>query len=424
MINIVELFSGIGSQARALENIFGKKNVNVEATCEWDIHAFLAYHAIHVDRKIPAKYKKLTKEELLEDLKNYTFSNNGKAPLLPSSFKSLSLDILQRIKYSIDKSHNFVDINALKGDNLSDNVDMLTYSFPCQDLSNVGAFHGYNKGIDIDSGSRSSLIWQVGRILTEMNNLEKTLPKFLLMENVPSLLSDRHKANFDKWIDLLSNLGYESYYYRLNAHDFGLPQNRPRLLMISVYTGDNKEFKNKVNDFFLFKTSNTIVDEYRSSKYYRKITMQDLLKLDYSNTSLFNEACESCPNNTPSRLKIWNENPQLVLKGNVINPVYEMIRTLTTKQDRHPNSGNIYFESGIEGRSYYRFLTPRECLLFMGFTDKDYDNIQRFNTYKNGTTLFPRDNIIHMAGNSIPVKLLEGVFYQVKLLYELLYGNK
>ena len=53
------------------------------------------------------------------------------------------------------------------------------------------------------------------------------------------------------------------------------------------------------------------------------------------------------------------------------------------------------------------------CLLFMGFTDKDYENIIKDNPTHHGTVLFPRDKIIRMAGNSIPVKLLEGIFYQV-----------
>ena len=92
----------------------------------------------------------------------------------------------------------------------------------------------------------------------------------------------------------------------------------------------------------------------------------------------------------------------------------DFIRTITTKQDRHPNSGNIYFESGVEGKANFRYLTPRECLLFMGFTDEDYDKLQANNPDQRvKSKLFPRDKIIRMAGNSIPVKMLEGFFYQL-----------
>ena len=111
-----------------------------------------------------------------------------------------SAEALRRIYISILRNKNFVDISCLDGKLLPDDIDILTYSFPCQDLSNVGAFHGYNKGIDKGSGSRSSLLWQVGRILTEMRAAGKHLPRFLLMENVPTLLSKRHFKNFSTWI--------------------------------------------------------------------------------------------------------------------------------------------------------------------------------------------------------------------------------
>ena len=115
-----------------------------------------------------------------------------------SMLKTYSVEALRYILSGIRKSNNFVDISSLDGAEMPDNIDVLTYSFPCQDLSNVGAFHGYNKGIDKDSNSRSSLLWQVGRILQEMKDNNKKLPRFLLMENVPTLLSKRHFGNFKK----------------------------------------------------------------------------------------------------------------------------------------------------------------------------------------------------------------------------------
>lgn len=284
-------------------------------------------------------------------------------------------------------------------------------------MSNVGAFHGYNKGIDKESGSRSSLLWQVGRILSEMKHSRKKLPRYLLMENVPTLLSARHLTNFKMWIEELKELGYVSFHYELNASSFGLPQNRPRLLMISVYVGDDNN-KRVLVEKYLNKQPEDIVDEYKKSKYYHKYQIKDMLRTDYREKKLFLEACECNPNDTVSRQKIWDENPQIVLENHKINPKFDCIRTITTKQDRNPNSGNLYFDSKIEGRSKFRYLTPRECLLFMGFTDEDYENIIENNPKHHGTTLFPRDKIIRMAGNSIPVKLLEGVFLQIKLMEE------
>ena len=416
-MTIVEFFSGIGSQAKALQNI--GIDINVAGTCEWDIHASIAYDAIHSSPEITDDVKMMGKEEILDILKNYTLSNDGKQAMDYKMLKTYSVDVLRRILASIRRNKNFVDISSLKGEQMPKKIDILTYSFPCQDLSNVGAFHGYNKGIDKDSGSRSSLLWQVGRILREMKDAHRRLPRYLLMENVPSLLAKRHFGNFSTWIKDLEELGYESKYFELNAHDFGLPQNRPRLLMISVWVGQSEIRRKKVKEYFDSKEAPEIINDYKNSGYYREIGIDELFRTDYNNTKFLDEAKDCNPNDTPSRRKIWDENPQLVLEGNIINPAFDMIRTITTKQDRNPNSGNLYFDLGDEGKSKFRYLTPRECLLFMGFTDEDYENIIKNNPeIHKGSVLFPRDKIIRMAGNSIPVKLLEGIFWQIKQIDE------
>ena len=189
--------------------------------------------------------------------------------------------------------------------------------------------------------------------------------------------------------------------------------------MISVFVGDDKDALNRAKEYFENKTAESVVLDYRNSKYYRKIKMEDLLRIDYSDEKLFNEAVECTPNDTTSRKEIWNENPQIILEDGSLNPEIEFIRTITTKQDRNPNSGNLYFDSKIEGRGKFRYLTPRECFLFMGFTDEDYDNVIKNNpeVHRN-SKMFPRDKLIKMAGNSIPVKLLEGIFWQIKLFDE------
>lgn len=413
--NIVELFSGIGSQAKALKNLGFQ--INTLGTCEWDVHAFIAYDAIHNSTEVPDDINSLTKEELLVKLSRFTLSDNGKEKMEYKTLRSYSEPVLKRILTAIQRNQNFVDVSALSGEQMPENVDILTYSFPCQDLSNVGAFHGYNKGIDKDSGSRSSLLWQVGRILQEMQDNGKGLPRYLLMENVPTLLSQRHFSNFKTWITDLEKLGYISKYFQLNANSFGLPQNRPRLLMISTFVGNDETLKSLVQKYYAGKNEETVVTDYKKSKYYHPVTVSELLRTDYKNKKIFAEAVECTPNDTISRREIWEENPQIILSNGELNPDIGFVRTITTKQDRNPNSGNLYFDSGIEGRSHFRYLTPRECLLFMGFTDADYRNIiSRNPEVHKGKILFPRDKIIRMAGNSIPVKLLEGIFYQIKLL--------
>lgn len=412
--NIVEFFSGIGSQARALKNI--GININVQATCEWDLHAFIAYDAIHESYEILPEVESLNKKQLLAILSKYTLSNNGKEPMNYLTLRGYSEIVLRRMLSAIKRTKNLVDISRVHGEQMPDNTDILTYSFPCQDLSNVGAFHGYNKGIDIDSGSRSSLLWQVGRILTEMKNLGKVLPRYLIMENVPTLLSPRHKENFEKWINELEEIGYVSKYMPVNARNYGLPQNRPRLLMMSVFVGQNESLKKEIKAFFDSWGSDEtkILSDYRKSRFYSPVTINQLLRQPADRRSkLWEEALDCTPNDTVSRRKIWEENPKIVdEQGHITSE--DFIRTITTKQDRHPNSGNVYFDSGVEGRGKFRYLTPRECLLFMGFTDEDYERLQANNPEQRvKSKLFPRDKIIRMAGNSIPVKMLEGFFYQL-----------
>lgn len=412
--NIVEFFSGIGSQARALKNI--GININVQATCEWDLHAFIAYDAIHESYEILPEVESLNKKQLLAILSKYTLSNNGKEPMNYLTLRGYSEIVLRRMLSAIKRTRNLVDISRVHGEQMPDNTDILTYSFPCQDLSNVGAFHGYNKGIDIDSGSRSSLLWQVGRILTEMKNLGKVLPRYLIMENVPTLLSPRHKENFEKWINELEEIGYVSKYMPVNARNYGLPQNRPRLLMMSVFVGQNESLKKEIKAFFDSWGSDEtkILSDYRKSRFYSPVTINQLLRQPADRRSkLWKEALDCTPNDTVSRRKIWEENPKIVdEQGRITSENF--IRTITTKQDRHPNSGNVYFDSGVEGRGKFRYLTPRECLLFMGFTDEDYERLQANNPEQRvKSKLFPRDKIIRMAGNSIPVKMLEGFFYQL-----------
>lgn len=409
---IVELFSGIGSQAKALQNI--GLNIEVQATCEWDMHAFIAYDAIHYGPDLIESVKGLSKEEIFDQLKSYTLSNNGKEAMKAATLHAYGTEVLRRTLSALRRTKNLVDIQSVNGNQMPNNTDILTYSFPCQDLSNVGAFHGYNKGIDKDSESRSSLLWQVGRILTEMKDSGKKLPKYLVMENVPTLLSERHFANFSTWIGDLKELGYESKYFQLNAKDFGIPQNRPRLLMMSVYVGDDERKRAAVLEYFAKTEAKNVVEDYCGSEFYKDIKVQELLRITQDRKSkLWNEAVECTPNDTQSRRKIWEENPKIVREDGTITEE-TFIRTITTKQDRHPNSGNIYFDCGIKGRGKFRYLTPRECLLFMGFTDEDYEHIIENNPEQRvRSCLFPRDKIIRMAGNSIPVKLLEGFFYQL-----------
>ena len=121
MYNVVEMFSGIGSQAKALRNI--EHDINLIGTCEWDIHAIIAYDLIHNRGGIPSDITGMTKDQLLDKLKDYTFSNTGKEALAYSSLKTYSIEVLQRLYYALIRNRNFVDISSLNGTELPADIE-------------------------------------------------------------------------------------------------------------------------------------------------------------------------------------------------------------------------------------------------------------------------------------------------------------
>ena len=408
-MKIVEMFSGIGSQAKALERISEKRNINMEVsmTCEWDIHAFLAYDFIHNSSIIDKEVELMSKEDILDELGKYNLSSNGKSAMNQKQLKQLSLKLLKHIYSAIIKNNNMVDVQSVKGKDIPDDTDLLTYSFPCQDLSNVGSFHGYKHGIDKDKNTRSGLLWEIERMLEEKKEANSPLPKYLLLENVTALEAKRHKGNFDQWKDKLEELGYYNKVYKLNAQDFGIPQYRKRIIMLSVFVGNDDRKKEIIDNYFKTHDLNDIT--YLSKLNIKHYEVDDFLKLDYSDDYLLKEALEAQPNDTVSRRKIWKQNSKIV---NERLEVAKRVQTITTKQDRHPNSGNIYFD--VNHKSKFRFLTPRECFLFMGFDEKDYDVLLSNNMKSRKNSLFfSRDVLYKLAGNSIVVNVLENVFDQM-----------
>ena len=111
MYNVVELFSGIGSQACALKNL--GQDVNVLGTCEWDVHAIIAYDLLNNPKEIPDSVETMSKKQLLEILKAYTFSNTGKEPLDYESLRTYSEESLKRLYTAILRNNNFVDITII-----------------------------------------------------------------------------------------------------------------------------------------------------------------------------------------------------------------------------------------------------------------------------------------------------------------------
>lgn len=411
VLRVIETFSGIGAQAKALSRI--KKSISdfdykIVATCEWEIGAIYAYDLIHHGKQNLEKYNNFSKEELFQKLKKYNISSDGKEPLSESALKKMPIDQMKAILHSIERNNNLVDIQNVHAKDLPD-ADLLTYSFPCQDLSISSFWWNNTSGIDPEANNRSGLLWEIGRILTEYKEINKPLPKFLLMENVTQIESPMHVDNFKKWKSLLKDIGYDiNKVFQLNARDFGIPQNRVRTYMLSVLnTHHNVQIRQLLdqvkynNDFF-------------QPENYPKL--DEFLKLDYTNSTYLEEALESIPNYTPSRVSIHNK-AVILAEGQQVNNV--IAKTITTKQDRNPTAGVIIHQLPLQNSSLapYRNLTPRETFLLMGFDEDDFQFVKDQNiTISKNRKFISHAKFLKLAGNSIVVNVLEEIFKTVNTI--------
>ena len=119
---IVELFSGIGSQAKALKNL--GVDIDVQATCEWDIHALIAYDAIHNSTEIIPEAAEKSKDELFNLLKDYTLSNNGKEAMQQTTLHTYSEEVMRRTYTAIKRTKNLVDISKVSGKEMPEETDL------------------------------------------------------------------------------------------------------------------------------------------------------------------------------------------------------------------------------------------------------------------------------------------------------------
>lgn len=118
---------------------------------------------------------------------------------------------------------NYGDISKIDWEKVP-HIDLFTYSSPCTDFSQAGLQKGGEEG----SGTRSSLLWECRKAIIQKR------PKFLLFENVKALVSEKFKSLFLKWVKELESYGYNNFYQVLNSKDYGVPQSRERIFMISI----------------------------------------------------------------------------------------------------------------------------------------------------------------------------------------------
>lgn len=246
-IRLIELFAGIGSQAMALRDIGA--NFEHWRVCEFDKYAIASYNAIHNTNFEPSDITKL---------------------------KGTDLGITDTDKYTY----------------------LMTYSFPCQDLSLAGKQKGMKKG----SSTRSGLLWEVERLLNETENL----PQVLLMENVPQVHAEKNMPDFQKWLEFLRSKGYHNFYQDLNAKDYGVPQNRERCFCVSILSPEYVEYEFPT-PIKLTKVMKDLLEPEVDEKYYiNSPKAKELIEKLIVDNKIENKACCDITVNNPKVINVMN----------------------------------------------------------------------------------------------------------------------
>ena len=341
---------------------------------------------------------------------------------------------------------NLGDISKLDVNDIPEH-DLFTYSFPCQDISVAGKTKGIVKG-----ETRSGLLYECERII------EAKRPKYLLLENVKNLVGKKFKTQFEEWLAYLESLGYTNYWKVLNAKDYGVPQNRERVFVVSIL-GEHEEYEFP-KPIPLDKCIADILEEQVDEKYYLSEEIQKRFKITNQNKNIigttkpdfrtigqrdlvYNKegimgALVATDYKQPKQIAEINQVGMLDTKGyeiarrvygiNGISPtintmqggnlqpkIIEVERTPLKFLNRNgkKTDGDYTFcidtchTGGIKehysnGDFKIRKLTPRECFRLMGMRDDDIDKIQA--TGVSNTQQYK------MAGNSIVVDVLEAIF--------------
>lgn len=363
-LKVFEAFAGIGAQASALDRM--GINYKVVGISEWFIDAIECYAAIHCDGieiEMPTDIK-----EIDNYLSQFTFSATS---VKPTNIKRLTEDQRRDLYRANKQANNYGSITDIKGENLP-KIDLLVYSFPCQDLSTGGLGKGMKKG----SGTRSGLLWEIERILKELKGLNQ-LPEYLLLENVKTIKADKHIEDLNQWLSFLESMGYANTECMiLNSLDFGVPQDRERAFIIS-HLGDKLDIAAKIE----------------AAKKERKFKIRKFIKSNYKNPIYKLEADIAQLNKTPSRDVMW------AINGKEISN-HTIIRTITCNMDR-THTAALFRYSGPKGDTYRR-LTMREAFLLMGFTEEEYVKASSLN--------FSYRKLNQLIGNSIVVNVLQAIF--------------
>jgi len=368
-INLFEAFSWIGSQHQALKNIWIQ--VNLVWISDWYIDAIVAYSITHLNLKA----KKIDRKKTIDFLKKYSLSRDSKKPL--KSFAWLSDEYLSILEQAIEKFQE-LDISKIKWENLvNKNIDLFTYSFPCQDISQQWKQKGFSKW----ENTRSWLLWEVERILKEMYKIDKKkLPKFLMMENVKAILNKDFKQDLDLWIEQLEKLWYKSTKpFIVNSSDLWACQNRERVFLLS-------SLEWKIDDFE--------IENFWKQKYLKDILQKNMHHEEFQtdkNIEIIKEYSK-----TNKGVKKWFI--KWYTSFNAECYVFHKDWKAPTITASGAQSRIKFFED--DWKIYY--LNACEHLLLQWFSLDFYKKLKDF--------WFNETKIKFLAGNSININVLEEIF--------------
>ncbi len=422
-VRIIELFAGYGSQHLALTYL--GVDVKGHKIVEWAVPSIQAYKDLHYGDVNTDHTKELTDDEIINELLNYGISANYNEPMTKAQIERKGSQWCRNVYNNIKNTNNLVNISNVKATDLeiteTDKYDyIMTYSFPCQDLSLAGK----RLGMDEDSGTRSGLLWEVERILKELNELGGgSLPQVLLMENVPQVMAQDNLQNMERWDAFLSKLGYKSYIKNLIATDYLIPQIRNRTFMISILGEYSYAFPNKLKKEYILKD---FLEDGVDEKYFLSDKMVKFFEENSRANEIKGNGFRFKPHNENSKYSYtittraggrMDDNfilvPEKTKKGYAeatngdgvyINRPHQKrgvvqkdkIQTLKTTVDDIGDVVNNEKSDNLRIRK----ITPLEAFRLMGVRDDDYDKIADFSN----------SSLYKLAGNSIVIQVLMGIF--------------
>jgi len=421
-IRLIEFFAGYGSQALALKYL--EAEFEHWKICEWAVKSIQAYKDIHFtdDNKDYYSEQLFNDSWLISWLYEKGISSNYNEPMTKEQIIRLGEKQRKKIYNNVCSTHNLVNIQQVKAKDLeitdTDKYDYIfTYSFPCQDLSLAGKGKGMG-----DTTTRSGMLWEVERILTECYELG-TMPQILLMENVPQVHGVDNVQDFNKWQLRLEELGYKNYWQDLIATDYGIPQTRNRCFMISILGDYSYTFpkpiplKLKLSDLLEKQVNNKFLIKDGTVKCF--LTQKDngyprrerfLQSLSLTNKKNLAGTLTALQGNkaTDNHILVKNATKKGYLEAKIgdgidISSRMEHHRGTVQKQKSQTLMTNINVGTLTEDFKI-RNLTPKECFRLMGVKDEDFEKCA-----KNQSD----SSLYHLAGDSIVVNVLMAIFKEL-----------